>query len=170
MRHDAHLWIRPDAARFLPRGMDPAEVYPALARKQDAVKAAAAAAFAAEIEQERRLLDVMRAEFDSIRAELARRRALERKYSPNQPRVPAGNRDGGQWTDGGGAGSSQGTGLALPMGDVDIGDVSGTGDVGDLFQIGPDETRVDGVQLAGDDRSLEINPDELSTGIFLTSI
>lgn len=30
------------------------------------------------------------------------------KYSPDQPRVPAGNRDGGQWTngDGGGGGSS----------------------------------------------------------------
>ena len=26
------------------------------------------------------------------------------KYDPNQPRVPAGNPDGGQWTDGGGAG------------------------------------------------------------------
>jgi hypothetical protein len=24
------------------------------------------------------------------------------KYSPDQPRVPAGNEDGGQWTDGGG--------------------------------------------------------------------
>jgi hypothetical protein len=28
--------------------------------------------------------------------------ALARKYSPDQPRVPAGNPDGGQWTDGGG--------------------------------------------------------------------
>ncbi len=28
--------------------------------------------------------------------------ALERRYSPDQPRVPAGNSDGGQWTDGGG--------------------------------------------------------------------
>jgi len=27
----------------------------------------------------------------------------ERKYSPDQPRVPAGNPDGGQWTDGGDA-------------------------------------------------------------------
>jgi hypothetical protein len=26
------------------------------------------------------------------------------KYSPDQPRVPAGNPDGGQWTDGGGGG------------------------------------------------------------------
>jgi hypothetical protein len=28
--------------------------------------------------------------------------ALDRKYNPNQPRVPAGNPDGGQWADGGG--------------------------------------------------------------------
>ena len=28
--------------------------------------------------------------------------ALSRKYNPGQPRVPAGNPDGGQWTDGGG--------------------------------------------------------------------
>lgn len=27
--------------------------------------------------------------------------ALSRKFNPNQPRVPAGNPDGGQWTDGG---------------------------------------------------------------------
>lgn len=34
-------------------------------------------------------------------------RALERRYSPDQPRVAAGNPDGGQWTSGGGgAGSS----------------------------------------------------------------
>jgi hypothetical protein len=26
------------------------------------------------------------------------------KYNPDQPRVPAGNSDGGQWTDGGGSG------------------------------------------------------------------
>ncbi|MDJ0514332.1 MAG: hypothetical protein QNJ62_12905 [Methyloceanibacter sp.] len=33
--------------------------------------------------------------------------AVERKrrYDPNQPRAPAGNPDGGQWTDGGGSGS-----------------------------------------------------------------
>ena len=33
------------------------------------------------------------------------RKAWERKYDPNQPRVPRGHPDGGQWTDGGGAGS-----------------------------------------------------------------
>jgi hypothetical protein len=33
------------------------------------------------------------------------------KYSPDQPRVPAGNPDGGQWTDGGG-GAGSGAGLS----------------------------------------------------------
>jgi hypothetical protein len=32
--------------------------------------------------------------------------ALDRKFNPNQPRVPAGNSDGGQWTDGEAAGRS----------------------------------------------------------------
>jgi hypothetical protein len=52
--------------------------------------------------------------------------ALERKYSPDQPRVPAGNPDGGQWTDG-----------------------SLWGSLG-LFQIKPREQRREGVQLAGE--------------------
>lgn len=52
---------------------------------------------------------------------------VERKYSPNQPRVPAGNPDGGQWTDGSIAGSTA------------------------LFQIKPREIdNTENVQLAGD--------------------
>ena len=39
----------------------------------------------------------------SIPASAGRPEAL--KYSPDQPRVPAGNSDGGQWTGGGGGGS-----------------------------------------------------------------
>ncbi|KAF0211907.1 MAG: Phage portal protein HK97 [Methylocystaceae bacterium] len=34
--------------------------------------------------------------------------ALERRYSPDQPRVPAGSSGGGQWTSGGGGGDSGG--------------------------------------------------------------
>jgi len=34
--------------------------------------------------------------------------ALERRYSPDQPRVPAGNSGGGRWTSGGGGGSGGG--------------------------------------------------------------
>jgi hypothetical protein len=54
--------------------------------------------------------------------------ALARKYNPDQPRVPAGSSDGGQWTDGtsGGAGS--------------LG----------LVQITPRNDTIDGVRLAGD--------------------
>lgn len=55
--------------------------------------------------------------------------ALARKYNPDQPRVPAGNSDGGQWTDGTGAG--------------------GAGSLG-LFQITPRDNTIDGVQLAGE--------------------
>ena len=33
LRHDAHRWIRHDAARFVRPGFDPADVFPTLARK-----------------------------------------------------------------------------------------------------------------------------------------
>ena len=61
---------------------------------------------------------------------------LARKYNPNQPRVPAGNSDGGQWADGGAGGSSLG-----------------------LFQITPRNNTVDGVQLAGKPPSTEEPPE-----------
>jgi hypothetical protein len=43
-----------------------------------------------------------------VKAEL--RAALAKKYNPDQPRVPAGNRDGGQWTGGGSAASPDSSG------------------------------------------------------------
>jgi hypothetical protein len=105
MRHDAHRWIRHDAARFLPPGMDPADVYPALARQ----RAAEDAAFAAEIAKGYRVLAALREEVAQVKAEMLRRRLAEQtKYSPSQPRVPAGNPRGGQWTDRSGGGGSFG--------------------------------------------------------------
>src|SRR5438309_2313314 len=74
LRHDMHLWIRHDAARFVRPGFDPADVFPTLARKPDAAKAAA---FAAEIAARYRLLAVLREEVAEIRADMKRRRALE---------------------------------------------------------------------------------------------
>jgi hypothetical protein len=145
-RHDAHLWIRHDAARFYKPGADLAEVFPTLQRQREAAEDAA---FAAKIAASRRLLAGLRAEVDEMKAASARRRLEEAKYSPTQPRVPAGDPRGGQWTDRSG-GQSTGTSLAQPMGNVELGDVSGSSDVGDLFQIAPDETRVDGIQVAGD--------------------
>jgi hypothetical protein len=160
LRHDAHLWIRPDAARFFPPGTDPAVINPTLPRKPDAAKAAAfEAELAAEVAAGYRLLAVLRDEVAELRAELKRRRELEAKYSPSQPRVPSGNPRGGQWTDrsgGGGtvagpsqdAGQSQDADLTQPMGNVDLGDVSGSSELGDLFRIKPDGPRTDAANLS----------------------
>jgi hypothetical protein len=73
--------------------------------------------------------------------------------------VPAGNPRGGQWTDRNGgqgtvagpsedSGQSQDADITQPMGNVDIGDVSGSSEAGDLFQIKPAANRAEGVQLA----------------------
>jgi hypothetical protein len=116
-----HLWIRHDAARFVRPGFDPADVFPTLARKPDAAKAAAfEAELAAEVAKGYRLNAVLREEVAEIRAEMKRRRALEEKYSPSQPRVPAGNPRGGQWTDrSGGGGNFGGSGTADGNGSTD---------------------------------------------------
>src|SRR3954468_7758261 len=70
---------------------------------------------------------------------------------------PAGDARGGQWTDrSGGQGTvaspsqDTGTSLAQPMGNVELGDVSGSSELGDLFQIKPDETPGIGEQVAGE--------------------
>ena len=53
----------------------------------------------------REILTIKR-EFAALRADFMRtvRDYYARKYSPDQPRVPAGSREGGQWTDGSGGG------------------------------------------------------------------
>jgi hypothetical protein len=162
LRHDAHRWIRHDAARFVRPGFDPADVFPTLARKAQPAQAPTFDdELAADIAAARRELRAMQDEANEVRAELARWRALDAKYSPTQPRVPAGNPRGGQWTDrNGGQGIGQVIGqdaapgdlasLTQPMGNVDIGDISGSSELGDLFNIGPAERRVDGAQLAAD--------------------
>ena len=146
-RHDAHLWVRHDAARFLPPGMDAADLYPTLARKPDAAQAAA---FEAEVAAGYRLLAVLREEVAELRAELKRRRLEEAKYSPDQPRVPKRNPGGGQFTRiGGGIGQSPSANISQPMGDVDIGDLTGSSETGGLFDTAPADTSLDGVDLAG---------------------
>jgi len=172
IRHDWRMWIRPDIARWMKPGVDPADVIPALARERaqqqaaiERARAAEDAALAAEIDDWRRAQAAIEEEVKELNAEMARwrRRVAEEeaKYSPSQPRVPAGDPRGGQWTDRtGGQGTvadpSQDTGqgtaasLAQPMGNVELGDVSGSSELGDLFRMKPDDTRVDGVQVGGD--------------------
>src|SRR3954453_3424583 len=151
-------------------GVDPADVIPALARERAQKQAAEQRARAAEdpelaafIARERRVLATLNEEVKELKAEMARRRRRaaeeEAKYSPDQPRVPGGNPRGGQWTDRSGGqrqdqtpdqnqDENQDTGLVQPMGNVDIGDVGGSSELGDLFHIKPDGRRADGVQLA----------------------
>src|SRR4051794_7170311 len=138
IRHDWRMWIRPDIARFMKPGVDPADVIPALAREraqQEAAKERARAAedaeLAARIEHERRVLAMLNEEMKEVHAEMARRRrrlAEEAKYSPSQPRVPAGNPRGGRWTDRSGGGQS--ADIAQPMGNVEIG--AGSSETADI--------------------------------------
>lgn len=72
------------------------------------------AARQAGLQAERARADLLslRSDLAALRMQLALtklRHALRRKYRPDQPRVPAGNPHGGQWTDeGGGQGTSGG--------------------------------------------------------------
>src|SRR5262249_25155008 len=113
-RHDAHLWVRPDAYRFMRPG-SPAYVgkdvvrhrapeQPSSQRSQTAAHSSAAQlehakAIAAEIKAIRDL----QYELEKIKIEIRHRRRLrllrtKAGFNPDQPRVPAGNPDGGQWT------------------------------------------------------------------------
>ena len=66
----------------------------------------------ARLKAERKAIELLRLMSDlaALRVQLAFIKldlVLRRKYRPDQPRVPAGNPDGGQWTsEGGGAGST----------------------------------------------------------------
>ncbi|MCG6203160.1 hypothetical protein LPW26_00800 [Rhodopseudomonas sp. HC1] len=77
------------------------------------------------------------------------------KYSPNQPRVPAGHPDGGQWTSGtsGPADFADALGaphanVALPVGDLAISDAVMESE--HLFSIALSVPDRSGMQLAGD--------------------
>lgn len=74
--------------------------------------------------------------------------ALGCKYNASQPRVPAGNSDGGQWTSGNSGGSNA---VAQPTGMIDFSELLGLNDLSGLFSITPNQSDLDGLtQLAGD--------------------
>jgi hypothetical protein len=105
MRPNAHLYIRHDAHRFMPpgspryTGKDVVKYFwPDAPEKRPSPSAEAPSGFddlgdlAVELKR-------LRSELAQLRFDLELRKlaAYARKYSPNQPRVPAGNPDGGQW-------------------------------------------------------------------------
>ena len=102
MRPDAERYMRPDRERYV----RPAYLPPPY--RKSAVSAGQADASARplwwldddEVAQIRCELASLRLELALLRFAAGGRKALH--HSNFQPRVPAGNPDGGQWTDGGG--------------------------------------------------------------------
>jgi hypothetical protein len=131
MRPDARLWIRPDADRFMPPGWRDQEPFAALApdggREREKPATAMAPPPTREFtEAERGLLLRMLEDYRVIATEIgAMRDALDGKagFNPSQPRVPAGRRDGGQWTD---AGNDQPLPMLRPVRLADAGGTIGS--------------------------------------------
>lgn len=65
---------------------------------------------ATEHRETRRLRIKSNLAFRKLQLAMARHELVRRKFNPNQPRVPAGNSDGGQWTDGSGSADGASTG------------------------------------------------------------
>lgn len=91
MRPDAHRWMQPNQKLYL--GPQPHE------RKDEQGPVA-------DIDELLRL----KSELEALQAEIKFRRLLRtiKAYNPNQPRVPAGSPDGGEWTAGGGTSGGAG--------------------------------------------------------------
>jgi hypothetical protein len=107
LRNDARLWMRHDAHRFAPPPPPPPKSSAARrfeqrqADEEQAARDEELKAFYAEHLQ-------LRQQLADLKFDLALRRIF-RKYNPNQPRVPAGSREGGQWTSGGGESAGDGS-------------------------------------------------------------
>jgi hypothetical protein len=103
LRPDAARYVRPDAARFVRPRTDAAAVMSRLQKSSDRHDASDAY----DLNREVRSVASDLRELRWILSELKLMhlcRQLIRKYgfNPSQPRVPAGDPDGGRWTDAGG--------------------------------------------------------------------
>jgi hypothetical protein len=87
-RHDAHRFRRPDGSEY--------KSYATRLIEQRQIEEEEAR-IAAEQEEMRETLSWLRRELAEVKFALAMRR-IAHKYDPNQPRVPAGDSAGGQWT------------------------------------------------------------------------
>jgi hypothetical protein len=107
MRTNAHLAIRHDVYRFMPPG-SPRYVGKDVVRyfwpdpQDDQTSQADERKNQCDLAAERGELLWMQRELVAIKAELKLLQLLRdsKAYNPNQPRVPAGSREGGQWTNG----------------------------------------------------------------------
>ena len=100
-------WRRADGYRFFKPGCPEAKMpgwldpWATRVRAKEAAEDAARARAAEEQEEFEREVLALRHDFAKLKLEYELRR-IQQKYSPNQPRVPAGSPDGGQWASGGG--------------------------------------------------------------------
>jgi hypothetical protein len=119
MKPNADLYLVPNQSNFM-RPLHPDERKYSSVQAQVNSSARAAANFVSyeqELEAFRRSLEELKVLVAGWQLELALRR-LGRKYSPDQPREPAGLREGGQWTNYiGGALSRTRLGGSAPLGD-----------------------------------------------------
>ena len=98
-RHDWRRFIRHDAHRFAPPSVQTKSF---AARRIEQRQAEEQAALAAEQDAFHDDLVRIRWLVADLKFDLAWRRLCRKYgYNPNQPRVPGGNPDGGQWTSGG---------------------------------------------------------------------
>ena len=165
MRGNAHLWIRPDAYRFMapgaPRylGKEAVRYFwpeaqvdqraPAADYKSRSAPSPTPASEASRADLDRELASLrwhaaaMRVELMLIKLVQLHRKA---GFDPDQPRVPAGNPDGGQWTRVGGGG--------------------GRNDPRIISDVTPDDEAVAGAQYAqGTSRySVDLLEEELAGG------
>gem|GEM_PF-1250735 len=148
VEHQRKRWIRPDAYRFAapgtPEAKPPGYLHPwaAVARLEEAAEDEATARAVAEQDAFEREVLALRHDFAKLKLEYELRR-FQQKYSPDQPRVPAGSREGGQWTGGGGGGAQSGSGDGQ---DRSV----GRNDPRILSDATPDNFFKPGTQLAGD--------------------
>jgi hypothetical protein len=102
--YERKQWLRHDWRRWYPPGFEwPEEREAERKRAELAAREAEEAAWVEAEEAEAEARARLRWMLKDLKVELMLAR-LRRKYSPDQPRVPAGHRDGGQWARGGGAG------------------------------------------------------------------
>ena len=112
IEHHRKRWERADAYRFAapgaPEAKGPSTLHPwaEVARQEQMAADEARARAAAEPDEFEREVLALRHDFAKLKLEYELRR-FHQKYSPDQPRVPAGNPDGGQWTSDGGSGAGR---------------------------------------------------------------
>jgi hypothetical protein len=129
---------QPDAYRFAPRGTPEAKMpawldpWAKRVRVKEAAEEEARARAAAEQEEFERELLQLRWEVKKLKLE-HELWCFEQKYSPNQPRVPAGSSQGGQWT---GGASAVGDAATANSADSDDGaDSIGSGTQANVIRI-----------------------------------